>query len=274
MIFFCQGANGLAGEPSPGVVRIPTMAGHNKWSKVKHIKGPADAKRNKMFTKLLREIEVATRLGGGSDPRSNPRLRDAMAEARVNNMPKDNIERAVKRGTGELVGDALEAITYEGYGPSGVPLLISCLTNNRNRTAADLRTTLNKRGGNLGESGCVAWMFEKKGILIVPRAGSPEQPVSPLGEDALLDLALTAGALDFVTEDEDYRIMTTPENFEAVRSALEGASVPTRFSKITLQSQNTLLLQEDAAQPLLGLIEALEELDDVQEVHAGFDIAS
>lgn len=241
------------------------MSGHNKWSKVKNVKGPADLKRAKIFTKLLREIQVATRFAGG-DPRNNPRLRDAIQEARANNMPKDNIERAIKRGLGQdQDGADYEEITYEGYGPGGVALLIECLTDNRNRTVADLRALLVRNNANLVEAGSVGWMFTKIGFLTSAKNGTCEED--------LMELALNAGAEDLQSEGDQWEIYSPPENLESVRSALENQRIPILSSCLTLMPKNTIEISEDAAQQILKLIDLLEELDDVKRVHSNFSVS-
>jgi YebC/PmpR family DNA-binding regulatory protein len=240
------------------------MAGHNKWSKIKRTKGVADIKRGKLFTKLLREIQVSARMGGG-DPRSNPRLRDAIAEARANNMPKDNIERAVKRGMGELDGSNYEQITYEGYGPGGAAILIEALTDNRNRTVADLRAIMVRNGGNLGEAGSVGWMFSKKGTLIVPKADQSEEKV--------MELALDSGAEDIQDDDDSWQIFTPPEKLDAVKSVLESQGIGLQSATQTLTPQNTIELQGEAAEQMIKLIDLIEDLDDVQKVYSNFDIS-
>ena len=192
------------------------MSGHSKWSTIKRKKGATDAKRGKIFTRLIKEITVAARSGGG-DPDGNPRLRTAIAGAKAENMPKDNIDRAIKKGTGELEGAVYDEIVYEGYGPSGVAVLVECMTDNRNRTVAEVRHCFSKSGGNLGESGCVAFMFDKKGVILVDK--------ETISEDKLMDLALDAGAEDVVEEETEFQVVTAPEDFEAVRESLEGDNV-------------------------------------------------
>ena len=240
------------------------MAGHSKWANIKHRKGAMDAKRGKIFTRLIKEIMVAARMGGG-DPGANPRLRTAIAAAKAVNMPKDNIERGIKKGTGELEGVVYEEITYEGYGPGGVAVLVECLTDNRVRTVADVRYIFGKCNGNMGESGCVNWMFDRKGSILVEKEKADEEQ--------LMELALDAGAEDVVEEEETFQVLTAPDDFEAVREALEGAGIEFVEANISMVPQNTVeVTEEKAAKQLLRLLEMLEDNDDVQNVHANFDI--
>ena len=241
------------------------MSGHSKWSTIKRKKGANDAKRGKIFTKLIKEITIAARMGGG-DIDGNPRLRSAVTAAKGENMPKDNIDRAIKKGTGDLGGAIYEEILYEGYGPGGVAVLVETMTDNKNRTVADIRHFFAKSGGNLGESGCVAWMFDKKGTLSVDKDG--------VAEDELMDLALEAGAEDVVEEEDSFQIITAPEAFNDVVDQLEKGKV--KFSEATLSMvpKNSIeVTEEKAARSLLRLLENLEDHDDVQKVHANFDIA-
>ena len=240
------------------------MAGHSKWANIKHKKGAADAKRGKVFTRLIKEITVAARSGGG-DPAGNPRLRTAIAAAKSENMPKDNITRAIKKGTGEIEGEVYEEILYEGYGPGGVAVLVECMTDNRNRTVADVRHAFSKNNGNLGESGCVAWMFEKKGLLLVDK--------ETISEDELMDKALEAGAEDVVEEDTVFQVLSEPEDFGAVREGLESEGVSFLEASISMIPKNTVdVTEEKVGKNLLRLLEMLEEHDDVQNVYANFDI--
>lgn len=240
------------------------MSGHSKWANIKHKKGAADAKRGKIFTRLIKEVTVAARMGGG-DPDGNPRLRSAIATARAENMPKDNIIRAIKKGTGELEGEVYDEILYEGYGPGGVAVLVECMTDNRNRTVADVRHYFAKSNGNLGESGCVAWMFDKKGQILVNK--------STISEDELMELALEAGAEDVLEEDEQFQVLTAPEDFDEVRESLEKAGVVFEEASVTMIPQNIVeVTEEKPARALLKLLENLEDHDDVQNVHANFDI--
>ena len=239
------------------------MSGHSKWSTIKHKKGAADAKRGKVFTKLIKEITVAARLGGG-DPEANPRLRTAVASAKAENMPKDNIDRAIKKGTGELEGTSYEEVSYEAYGPGGVAVLVNCLTDNKNRTVADLKHIMDRHGGSLGEPGCVAWIFKQKGLLVFDR--------DSVEEETLLDLALEAGAEDVKEEDSTFEVITDPADFEAVRAAVDEAQLPYTVAEISMIPQNTVGLEEKKAQQMLNLMEALEDNDDVSKVYANFDI--
>lgn len=242
------------------------MSGHSKWSTIKHKKGATDAKRGRIFTRLIKEITVAARMGGG-DPDGNPRLRAAVTSAKAENMPKDNIVRAIKKGTGEIEGAVYDEILYEGYGPGGVAVLVECMTDNRNRTVADVRHFFSKNNGNLGASGCVAWMFDKKGLIQVEKTG--------LTEEALMDMALEAGAEDVVEEDEEFQVITSPEAFDEVYNALEAGGVKFIEAAITRIPQNSVeVTDEKVAISLLKLLESLEDHDDVQKVHANFDIDS
>lgn len=241
------------------------MSGHSKWSTIKRKKGANDAKRGKIFTKLIKEITIAAKMGGG-DPEGNPRLRSAVTAAKSENMPKDNIDRAIKKGTGDLDGAVYEEILYEGYGPGGVAVLVETMTDNKNRTVADIRHYFAKSGGNLGESGCVGWMFDKKGTISVDKEG--------VTEEELMDLALEAGAEDVVEEEDSFQIITAPEAFNDVVEQLEKANV--KFSEATMSmiAQNTIdVAEEKTARSLLRLLDNLEDHDDVQKVHANFDIA-
>ncbi len=240
------------------------MSGHSKWSTIKRKKGAIDAKRGKIFTRLIKEITVAARSGGG-DPDGNPRLRSAISTAKAENMPKDNIARAIKKGTGEIAGEVYEEILYEGYGPGGVAVLVECMTDNRNRTVADIRHFFTKSNGNLGESGCVAWMFDKKGLIQVDK--------EKYSEEELMDLAIEAGAEDVVEEDSEFQVLTTPEDFDSVRSSFEENGVEFVDAELSMIPQNTVeVTEEKPAKALLKLLECLEEHDDVQGVHANFDI--
>jgi YebC/PmpR family DNA-binding regulatory protein len=240
------------------------MSGHSKWSTIKHKKGAADAKRGKVFTRILKEMTVAARLGGG-DPNGNPRLRAAVAEAKANNMPKDNIERAIKRGTGELEGATYEEITYEGYGPGGVAIIVEALTDNTNRTTPEIRHMFEKHGGNLGTPGSVKFQFEKKGYFAVEK--------SAVGEDKLMEIALEAGADDLQAEDSDaFEIYTSPENFEAVRQALESNKIPTMEAKLGMIPANYVSVDEAKAKSIMRLLEMLDDHDDTQNVWSNFDI--
>ncbi len=240
------------------------MSGHSKWSTIKRKKGANDAKRGKIFTRLIKEITVAAGSGGG-DPEGNPRLRSAISNAKSENMPKDNIARAIKKGTGEIAGEIYDEIMYEGYGPGGVAVLVECLTDNRNRTVADVRHYFAKSNGNLGESGCVAWMFDKKGLILVDKEG--------VSEDELMDQALEAGAEDVVDEESEFHILTTADEFDDVRGALEEAGVNFLEASVTMIPQNTVAVtDEKIARSLIKLMDSLEDHDDVQNVSANFDI--
>lgn len=240
------------------------MSGHSKWSTIKRKKGANDAKRGKIFTKLIKEITIAAKMGGG-DPEGNPRLRSAITAAKSENMPKDNIDRAIKKGTGDLGGAIYEEILYEGYGPGGVAVLVETMTDNKNRTVADIRHFFSKSGGNLGESGCVAWMFDQKGSITVDKAGTTEEE--------LMDLALEAGAEDVVEEEDSFQILTAPESFNDVVEQLEKANVKFSEATISMIAKNTIdVTEEKAARSLLKLLDNLEDHDDVQKVHANFDI--
>jgi YebC/PmpR family DNA-binding regulatory protein len=239
------------------------MSGHSKWSTIKRKKAAIDAARGKIFTKLNREIVTAARNGGG-DPEANTRLRAAVDAARTANMPSANIERAIKRGTGEIEGVSYEEATFEGYGPGGVALFIEVLTDNRNRTVAEIRHVLTKHGGSLGEGGCVAWMFDLKGVIAVPRNGR--------SEDEVLEVALEAGAEDLVTEDEAYHVTTAPSSLATVRDELQSRGLTVESAELVRVPQNTVKLEGKDAETMLRVMEALEDLDDVQRVSSNFDI--
>jgi YebC/PmpR family DNA-binding regulatory protein len=239
------------------------MSGHSKWSSIKHKKGAADAKRGKIFTRLIKEITVAARLGGG-DAEGNPRLRQAIQAAKSENMPKDNIERAVKKGTGELEGTSYEEVNYEAYGPGGVAVLIDCLTDNKNRTVADLKHIFDRHGGNLGEPGCVAWIFEKKGLIVVEK--------DKVDEERLLELALEAGADDVKEEETEFEVVIEPSSFESVKQAFDLEGLGYNLAEISMVPQNTVSLEGKKAEQMLHLMEALEDNEDVSQVYANFDI--
>lgn len=241
------------------------MAGHSKWKNIQHRKGRQDAIRGKVFSKLSREISVAAREGGG-DPDQNQRLRLAISKARAQNMPNDNIERAIKRGTGEDGGGNYESVTYEGYGPGGVAVMVEALTDNRNRTAADLRHIFSKRGGNLGESGCVAWMFDRRGFLRIDREEDA------LGEEEVMMQALEAGAEDVEATDDSYEIITSPDQFEEVKDALEQEGFRFSTAEVTMIPQNTIHLTGDHVPKMFQLVDALDDHDDVQNVYANFEV--
>jgi YebC/PmpR family DNA-binding regulatory protein len=241
------------------------MAGHSKWKNIQHRKGRQDAIRGKLFAKLSREIMVAAREGGG-DQEKNQRLRLAVTKARSQNMPNDNIERAIKRGTGAEDGGHYEAVTYEGYGPAGAAVMVEALTDNRNRTAADMRHIFSKRGGSLGESGCVAWMFSRKGLLRIDREATDRE------EDDLMMMALEAGAEDFEATADAFEVITAPDGFEDVKQALEEEGLYFSTAEVTMLPTNTVDVSGEHVPNLLALMEALEEHDDVQNVYANFDI--
>lgn len=240
------------------------MSGHNKWSTIKHKKGAADAKRGKLFSKLIKEITVAARMGGG-DIEGNARLRSAVATAKAANMPKDNIDRAVKKGTGELEGVNFEETTYEGYGPGGVAVLVNVLTDNKNRAVADIRHLFSKFNGNLGETGCVGWMFDKKGFASVPKEA--------VDEEMLYDLALEIGAEDISDEGDEFEIVIAPEEIENLREALEGKDIKYSQLEVQMIPQTNVTLTGKQAQQTLKLLDALEDLDDVQSISSNFDIS-
>jgi YebC/PmpR family DNA-binding regulatory protein len=239
------------------------MSGHSKWAKIKHKKGAADARRGKVFTKLIKEITVAARMGSG-DPNANPRLRAAVAMAKVENMPKDNIERAIKKGTGELEGVSYEESTYEGYGPGGAAILIDSLSDNKNRAVSEIRHALSKHGGNMGESGCVAWKFDKKGYMVVTK--------ETIGEDALMEKALEAGAEDVRDDGENWEVISDPEVFQDVKESLEGDGIAVELAEVTMLPQSTTPVEGDNASKLLRLLDALDDCDDVQKVYTDADL--
>ena len=240
------------------------MSGHSKWSTIKRKKGAADAKRGKIFTKLIREIATAARLGGG-DPGANPRLRLAIDKARTANMPKDNIERGIKKGTGASDGEAYDEALYEGYGPGGTAVMVETLTDNKNRTVSEVRHVFTKYGGNLGASGCVSYLFEKKGLIQFDGEG--------LDVDSLIEAALDAGADDVEEEGEGVTVVSSPAYFENVKRALERAGHPPTHAAISLEPVSTVALEGKQAESMLSLADALEDLDDVQGVNANFDIS-
>ena len=239
------------------------MSGHSKWHTIKHKKGAADAKRGKVFTRLIKELTVAARAGGG-DPDMNPRLRTIVAEAKANNMPRENIERAIRRGTGEEPGVSYEEIMYEGYGPGGVALMIQTLTDNKNRTVGEIRFILGKHAGNLAAENSVAWMFSRKGQIVVEK--------SKADEDTLLNAALDAGADDMNDDGEAWEIVSAPEKFEAVRDAIKALGIEVANAEVAMIPQNYVKLQGKEAQQMLRLFEAIDDQDDVQHVWANFDI--
>jgi YebC/PmpR family DNA-binding regulatory protein len=239
------------------------MSGHSKWASIKHKKGAVDAKRGKIFTKLIKEITVATRMGG-KDPEANARLRAAIAAAKAENMPKENIERGIKKGTGELEGSTYEEATYEGYGPGGVAVLVEVLTDNKNRAVAEVRHVFERHGGSLGAAGCVAWMFSQKGLIVLPK--------DQTDEEKLFEVALEAGAEDIKEEEEEFEVITEPSLFEQVKTAVEGTGLTYALAEITMIPQTTTTLEGKNAQQMLTLMELLEDNDDVNHVYANFDI--
>ncbi len=244
------------------------MSGHSKWATIKHKKGAADKARGKLFAKLIRQVEVAAREGGG-DPDSNPTLRTMFAKAREASVPLDTIERAIKRGTGELEGVRYEQVSYEGYAPNGVAVIVECLTDNRNRTGADIRSTFSKNGGSMAEPGAVSWQFERKGVILVPKTGGG----ATVTEDDLMLAALDAGAEDISDTGEQFQVTTPPSDVQAVKTAIEEAGMPVESAEVTLLPSTTVQLQsESEAKKVLHLVDLLEDHDDVQNVYANFDI--
>ena len=239
------------------------MSGHSKWASIKHKKGAADAKRGKVFTKLIREITVAAKIGGG-DPTGNARLRAAIQAAKAENMPKDNIERAIKKGTGELEGTSYEEVNYEAYGPGGVAVLIDCLTDNKNRTVADLKHAFDRHGGSLGSPGCVSWIFVKKGLMVFDKSAAEEEKI--------LELALDGGAEDVRQTGSQFEVVMEPSDFEKVKKAFDSAGLPYSLAEITMIPQNTVRLEGKKAEQMLNLMEALDDIDDISHVYANFDI--
>jgi YebC/PmpR family DNA-binding regulatory protein len=239
------------------------MSGHSKWKQIKHKKARADAERGKVFTRLIKEITVAARAGGGDDA-ANPRLRTAILAAKAANMPATNIERAIKKGTGELPGVSYEEVTYEGYGPGGTALLIECLTDNKNRTVAEIRHAFSKHSGNLGEFGSVSWMFERKGEIIVPLNG--------MSEEQMMEIVLESGAEDFSIDGGTAFVTCLPEDLENVKAVLEEKNLNIEQAEIAMVAQNTVKVDEKNAEKLIKLLEVLEEHDDVQNVYSNFDI--
>ncbi len=242
------------------------MSGHSKWSTIKRKKGAIDAKRGKIFTRIIKELTIAARMGGGS-AEANPRLRTAIAAAKSENMPKDNIERAIKKGTGELEGTSYDEITYEGYAPGGVAVMVEVLTDNKNRTAAEMRHVFSKNGGTLGESNCVAYMFDKRGVIAYDK--------SVLDEDLLMEAALEAGADDVVVDETIMTVYTSPKEFYAVKEALESNKALGAFisAEISMVPQNTVQISGKDAEQVLRMMDAIEDNDDVQNVYANFDIS-
>lgn len=239
------------------------MSGHSKWATIKHKKAAADQKRGKIFTKLIREITVAAKNGGGN-PDNNPRLRVAMSTARENNMPQENIERAIKKGTGELPGTTYEEVSYEGYGPQGVAIYVQCLTDNKNRTASEIRSVFDKKGGNMAGAGSVAWLFEKKGLFVID--------TSAVSEDKLMEIVLSAGAEDLSTEGSSFEVTTVQHDFENVKKALLEKHVSCRSAEITMLPKSLVKVTAESAKQVLALLEGLEDHDDVQNVYSNIDV--
>jgi YebC/PmpR family DNA-binding regulatory protein len=238
------------------------MSGHSKWATIKHKKGAADAKRGKVFTRLIKEITIAAKSGGG-DPDGNPRLRTAILAAKAENMPADNIKRAIQRGTGELEGLSYEEITYEGYGPGGVAVIIDVLTDNKNRAVSEVRHAFSKNGGNLGAEGAVAWMFTKKGVISILK--------DEASEDTLMEIVLESGAEDLNDEGETWEILCDPKDFEAVTNALKAAKIPTETAEVTKIASTYTKLEGSQANAMIRLLETIEDLDDTQNVYSNFD---
>jgi YebC/PmpR family DNA-binding regulatory protein len=239
------------------------MSGHSKWATIKHKKAATDAKRGKMFTRIIKEIMIAAR-GGGGDPDANPRLRKAVTDAKAVSMPADNIKRAIMRGTGELEGGQIDEVTFEGYGPGGAAVLVQVATDNRNRTVSEIRHVFSKNGGNLGEVGSVAWMFERKGQIVIEK--------DKAGEDQLMNLVLEAGAEDLRDEGETWEVISAPETNDAVLEAIQKAGIPTVSAEVAMLPKNLTKLEGKNAAAMLRLSEALEEHDDVQNVYSNFDV--
>jgi len=238
------------------------MSGHSKWATIKHKKGAADAKRGKIFTRLIKEITIAAKFGGG-DPDGNPRLRGAILAAKAENMPQDNIKRAIQRGTGELEGVNYDEITYEGYGPGGVAVIIDVLTDNKNRAVSEVRHAFSKNGGNLGADGSVSWMFSKKGVISIEKDAA--------SEDKLMEIVLESGAEDLNDEGENWEILCAPADFEAVTNALKAAKIPTQSAEVTKIATTYTKLEGNQASAMMRLLETIEDLDDTQNVYSNFD---
>jgi len=239
------------------------MSGHSKWATIKHKKGALDAKRGKIFTRLIKEITIAAK-GGGGDPDGNPRLRTAILAAKAENMPAENIKRAIQRGTGELEGVSYEEVTFEGYGPGGVAVLVDVLTDNRNRAVSEVRHAFSKNGGNMGETGSVKFMFSKKGLIAVEKSAATEEK--------LMDIVLEHGGEDLNDEGDTWEIITDPHSYEAVLAAVRAANIPTVMSEITMVASTYTKLEGAVANQMIRLLEAMEDLDDVQNVHSNFDM--
>jgi YebC/PmpR family DNA-binding regulatory protein len=239
------------------------MSGHSKWATIKHKKGATDAKRGKIFTRLIKEITIAAK-GGGGDPDGNPRLRTAIAAAKAENMPADNIKRAIQRGTGELEGVSYEEITYEGYGPGGVAVIIDVLTDNKNRAVSEIRHAFSKNGGNLGAEGAVAWMFTKKGVIVIAKDAASEEKIT--------EVVLDAGAEDLAEEGDNWEVLCAPADYEAVTNALKAANIKPEHAEVTLIASTYTKLEGSQANAMMRLLEVLEDLDDAQNVYSNFDM--
>jgi YebC/PmpR family DNA-binding regulatory protein len=247
----------------PQAAEVFSMSGHSKWATIKHKKGALDAKRGKIFTRLIKEITVAAKAGGG-DPDGNPRLRGAIAAAKAENMPADNIKRAIQKGTGELEGTSYEEIIFEGYGPGGVAVIVEVLTDNRNRAVSEIRHAFSKQGGNLGETGSVGYMFSKKGVIVVAKSAA--------NEDKLTEIALDAGADDLSDEGENWEILTSPADYEAVTEALKAAKIKPEHAEVTMIASLYTKLEGAPAAAMLRLLDVIEDLDDTQNVYSNFDM--
>ncbi len=239
------------------------MSGHSKWATIKHKKGATDAKRGKIFTRLIKEITIAAK-GGGGDPDGNPRLRTAIAAAKAENMPADNIKRAIQRGTGELEGVSYEEITYEGYGPGGVAVIVDVLTDNKNRAVSEIRHAFSKNGGNLGAEGAVAWMFTKKGVIVIAKNAASEEKIT--------EVVLDAGAEDLSDEGDTWEVLCAPADYEAVTNALKAANIKPEHAEVTLIASTYTKLEGSQANAMMRLLEVLEDLDDAQNVYSNFDM--
>jgi len=238
------------------------MAGHSKWANIKHRKAAQDAKKGKAFTKVAKELTVAAKIGGG-DPEMNPRLRLALDKAKAANLPKDNVERAIKKGTGEGSDAVFEDVVYEGYGPGGVAILVKALTDNKNRTVAEVRSTMSKKGGNMGEPGCVAWIFENKGLIEISK--------EVIDEESLMDLALEAGAEDVLDEGDVFQVVTEPSEYFTVKGVIEEKGLEMSYCEVTMKPTNNVPIEGSDLKQLFNITEALEDLDDVQEVFSNFE---
>ncbi len=240
------------------------MSGHSKWHSIRHKKAKEDQKRGKIFSRLIRELQIAARLGG-ADPESNPRLRQAVMTAKAANMPNDNIERAIKKGAGGGEADAIEEISFEGYGPAGVALMVETMTDNRKRTVAEVRHVLDRHNGKMGEAGCVSWMFEKRGLIVVEKEAGDE--------DTVMEAALDAGADDVQDAGESWEVITDPQEFEAVKKTFDDKGIPVTMAQVSMIPQTTVKLSGKDAEQMIKLMEAFEDHDDVQNVYANFDIS-